>query len=87
MHQNIVAVAYVGLSAWELVGLLGTLLFSGRWIVQAIASHRAGTSVVSSLFWYMSIFGNLLILIYFIFDLISCLLTMTGGLRLPHVQR
>ncbi|HEY9480884.1 MAG TPA: lipid-A-disaccharide synthase N-terminal domain-containing protein [Candidatus Paceibacterota bacterium] len=54
-------------SAWEIVGLLGAALFSGRWIVQVISSHKAGSPVVTKAFWLMSISGNILLLTYFIF--------------------
>lgn len=54
-------------TGWQIVGIIGTLLFSARWVVQIINSHAAGKSVVSRHFWYMSIAGNSLILLYFVF--------------------
>ena len=32
----------VVVTAWKLIGYLGLLLFTGRWVVQLIASRRAG---------------------------------------------
>lgn len=67
MHETIINIGGAGLTGWALVGLLGSVLFTGRWVVQAIYSARADRSVTPRLFWYMSILGNLLILSYFIF--------------------
>ncbi|MDX2110856.1 MAG: lipid-A-disaccharide synthase N-terminal domain-containing protein [Verrucomicrobiota bacterium] len=55
------------LTAWKLVGYLGVLMFSGRWVVQLIASHQHKKSVMPKLFWYMSVVGSFCLLSYFIF--------------------
>jgi len=57
----------ITITYWKIVGYLGTILFTLRWVVQAVASRRAGKPTVPRLFWYMSIVGSLLLLIYFIF--------------------
>ena len=49
---------------WIFIGLFGQLMFTGRFIVQWIASERAGHSVVPVAFWYFSIFGGLVVLAY-----------------------
>ncbi|MDA3887896.1 MAG: lipid-A-disaccharide synthase N-terminal domain-containing protein [Allgaiera sp.] len=49
---------------WVIVGLLGQLMFTGRFLVQWIASERAHRSVVPTLFWYFSIAGGLVLLAY-----------------------
>lgn len=49
---------------WIMVGLLGQLMFTGRFIVQWIASERAGRSVVPLAFWYFSIAGGFIVLMY-----------------------
>lgn len=51
-------------TAWLIIGLLGQLMFTARFIVQWIASERAGRSVVPIAFWYFSIFGGLIVLAY-----------------------
>lgn len=51
-------------AAWIVVGLLGQLMFTGRFIVQWIASERAGRSVVPVAFWYFSIIGGMIVLAY-----------------------
>ena len=55
------------ITPWKLIGYVGTLMFGGRWLVQFIASKRAGKPVIPRLFWYMSIVGSLMTLSYFIF--------------------
>jgi lipid-A-disaccharide synthase-like uncharacterized protein len=54
-------------TAWKLLGYAGGFLFTSRWLVQAIASRKAGRPTITPLFWYMSIMGSTLLLIYFIF--------------------
>lgn len=49
---------------WVSVGLLGQLVFAARFIVQWIASERAGRSVVPVFFWYLSILGSVVVLAY-----------------------
>lgn len=65
---------------WLTVGLLGQLMFTGRFIVQWIASEKAGRSVVPVAFWYFSIFGGLIVLAYGIhkLDLVIILGQMPG---------
>jgi lipid-A-disaccharide synthase-like uncharacterized protein len=46
------------------IGLLGQLLFTARFVVQWIASERAGRSVVPVSFWFLSIGGGLVLLGY-----------------------
>ncbi len=49
---------------WLGVGFSAQALFSARFLVQWIASERAGKSVVPVLFWYLSIVGSSMLLIY-----------------------
>lgn len=51
-------------AAWLIVGLLGQLMFTARFIVQWVASEKAGRSVVPLTFWYFSIFGSVIVLAY-----------------------
>ena len=50
-----------------LLGLLGQGLFSIRFIVQWIASEKAGKSVVPFSFWLFSLGGSIFLLIYAIY--------------------
>src|SRR5438477_2227061 len=49
---------------WVALGFLAQGLFSARFLVQWIASERAGRSVVPLAFWLFSIGGGSLLLIY-----------------------
>lgn len=55
------------ITPWKLIGYLGVGLFAGRWFVQLAASRLRGRPTLPRLFWYMSITGSLLLLLYFIF--------------------
>lgn len=52
---------------WLGLGFLAQALFSARFLVQWIASERAGKSIVPDLFWYLSIAGSTLLLVYAIY--------------------
>ena len=49
---------------WVLLGVIAQAMFTMRFVVQWIASERAGKSVVPLAFWFFSIGGGLLLLIY-----------------------
>jgi lipid-A-disaccharide synthase-like uncharacterized protein len=49
---------------WVIFGFLGQAVFSLRFLVQWIQSERAGRSVVPDAFWYLSIVGSMLLLVY-----------------------
>ncbi len=56
------------ITVWKLIGYLGVATFAGRWLVQLLASHRAGQPRFPRLFWHMSLLGSVLLLSYFIFS-------------------
>jgi lipid-A-disaccharide synthase-like uncharacterized protein len=49
---------------WLAFGLIAQLLFTARFLVQWISSERAGRSIVPTAFWFFSIAGGLMTLIY-----------------------
>jgi lipid-A-disaccharide synthase-like uncharacterized protein len=49
---------------WLAFGLVAQLSFAARFLVQWIASERAGKSVVPLAFWFFSIGGGLMTLAY-----------------------
>jgi lipid-A-disaccharide synthase-like uncharacterized protein len=51
---------------WIGVGLLGQVLFTGRMVVQWLASEKSRRSVVPPIFWWMSLLGSMMLLSYFI---------------------
>lgn len=55
------------INAWKIIGYTGVLMFGGRWIVQVIASSKNKAVTMPRLFWYMSLVGSLLCLVYFMF--------------------
>lgn len=52
---------------WVAFGLAGQLMFSGRFIVQWLASERVGRSVVPVAFWYFSIAGGVILFTYAVY--------------------
>ena len=49
---------------WVLLGFAAQALFTLRFVVQWVASERAGKSVIPLAFWVFSIGGGVLLLIY-----------------------
>jgi len=49
---------------WLAIGFVAQLIFSLRFIVQWIASERAGKSVMPVVFWYISLLGGFMLLAY-----------------------
>lgn len=52
---------------WVMIGLGGQLAFTARFVVQWIASEKAGRSTVPVAFWYFSIIGGTVLLSYAIY--------------------
>ena len=51
-------------SPMGLIGLLGQVFFFSRFLVQWVASEKKGRSVVPLSFWYLSIGGGAMLLVY-----------------------
>jgi len=51
-------------SGWLAFGFLGQALFSGRFVVQWIASERKRASVIPVSFWWLSLVGGATLLVY-----------------------
>lgn len=68
--------------AWVGLGFLGQILFSGRMLVQWLASERSRRSVVPVAFWWMSLAGATMLLVYFVWrkDIVGVLGQATGWL-------
>jgi lipid-A-disaccharide synthase-like uncharacterized protein len=49
---------------WLAFGILAQLLFTARFLVQWFASERAGRSVVPIAFWFFSLGGGIMTLVY-----------------------
>ena len=65
---------------WVAVGLLGQALFTGRMIVQWIVSEKEKRSTIPVAFWWMSLAGSSMLVIYFIWrkDVVGVLGQSTG---------
>jgi len=54
-------------NVWILIGFGGQALFMSRFLVQWWASEKAGRSVVPLAFWYFSVGGGVILLLYAIY--------------------
>lgn len=50
--------------AWYVVGFLGQAFFFSRFLVQWLASERAGRSIIPMSFWYLSLLGGTALFVY-----------------------
>jgi lipid-A-disaccharide synthase-like uncharacterized protein len=57
-------VFYLKLDLWDWVGAVAQVLFTARFVLQLIASERAGRSVFPLAFWFLSIGGGVMLLVY-----------------------
>jgi len=60
----LVDVFFIRLDWWVILGFVAQGLFTMRFLVQWIASERAGRSVIPLAFWLFSIGGGILLLVY-----------------------
>jgi lipid-A-disaccharide synthase-like uncharacterized protein len=54
----------VNLDGWVILGVIAQGFYTMRFVVQWIASERARASVVPVAFWFFSLGGGILLLIY-----------------------
>lgn len=54
------------ITPWKLIGITGGLMFAARWIVQALATRRAGRPTIPRSFWIISLAGSAMVTSYFI---------------------
>ncbi len=68
--------------AWVGLGLLGQVLFTGRMVLQWLVSERERRSVVPVAFWWMSLGGATMLMVYFTWrrDIVGVLGQSTGWL-------
>ncbi len=66
--------------AWVVLGFTGQLLFTGRMVVQWFVSEKQKRSTVPVIFWWMSLAGASMLLIYFVWrkDIVGVLGQLTG---------
>lgn len=51
---------------WLIFGFCGNVAFFSRFLIQWIYSERAGESKVPEIFWWQSMVGTIILLIYFV---------------------
>lgn len=49
---------------WLFVGLSGQAMFSARWLIQWFITEKSRRSTMPETFWYLSLFGGLLVFAY-----------------------
>lgn len=54
-------------NAWILLGFVAQAFFTMRFLVQWLASEKAGKSVIPIAFWFFSLGGGALLLVYAIY--------------------
>lgn len=80
--KRLLNVSGAGGIVWVGIGLLGQVLFAGRMIVQWLRSEKEKRSVVPVVFWWLSLGGATLLLLYFLWrrDVIGVLGQSIGWL-------
>ena len=58
----------VHMTPWKLIGLAGASMFGARWLLQFLATRKAGRPVIPRAFWVMSLAGSCMTLAYFVFS-------------------
>jgi lipid-A-disaccharide synthase-like uncharacterized protein len=51
-------------SLWKVIGYAGNATFFSRFMIQWIASERAGKSIIPVQFWFLSIIGSVILAVY-----------------------
>lgn len=66
--------------AWIAIGFAGQALFTMRMVVQWLASEKEKRSVIPVAFWWGSLFGGILLFVYFVWrkDIVGTLGQSTG---------
>jgi lipid-A-disaccharide synthase-like uncharacterized protein len=55
------------LTLWKIIGYASMFMFTGRWLVQMWVSARSRKPTFPTLFWIMSLAGNIGLICYFVF--------------------
>ena len=56
-----------GVTFWTIFGLIANFLFASRFVIQWYVSEKLKRSVIPVQFWYLSIAGSVMMLIYAIY--------------------
>lgn len=55
---------FTDMTVWKAIGIVGQIVFGSRFFVQWWMSEKAGRSVIPEAFWYLSIVGGLITMVY-----------------------
>ncbi|WP_339858158.1 lipid-A-disaccharide synthase N-terminal domain-containing protein [Thalassospira alkalitolerans] len=64
MMQEWGARLFSNLDTWFVLGIVGQVMFSGRFLVQWLVSEKHTKSIVPVAFWYLSILGGICLMVY-----------------------
>jgi lipid-A-disaccharide synthase-like uncharacterized protein len=70
-------------SCWTAFGLVGTLIFGSRFYLQWLHSEKQQRLVIPPIFWHLSFWGSLILLVYSLH--IDKLPVILGYLFLPFI--
>lgn len=78
--ERLLNISSVAGFAWVALGLLGQVLFTGRMLVQWLASEREKRSIIPTAFWWMSLGGSIMLVAYFLWrrDVVGVIGQSTG---------
>ena len=66
MKETIIHMFGIVLTPWKVIGFIGAFMFAARWLVQAVATKRAGKPTIPRSFWIISLMGSGMVTSYFI---------------------
>jgi Predicted membrane protein len=52
------------ITLWIIIGFIGQLMFTARFLAQWIASEKVKKSVLPNIFWYFSLTGGTILFLY-----------------------
>ncbi|OSQ43065.1 lipid-A-disaccharide synthase N-terminal domain-containing protein [Thalassospira sp. MCCC 1A01428] len=55
---------FAHMDVWFVLGIVGQVMFSGRFLVQWLVSEKHAKSIVPVAFWYLSILGGICLMVY-----------------------
>src|SRR5262245_20355540 len=73
-------------SLWKVIGWLGNLVFFSRFFVQWYATERLKRVVVPTAFWWLSLTGSLLLLVYSIRQRDSVFIFAYAFTWIPYIR-
>lgn len=67
MHDILLNLGPYPITGWQIVGFLGTAIFSLRWLLQMFVAAKTRESSLTLGFWLISALGSALLVTYFLF--------------------